>query len=132
MTPTDAGSDAAPLCGSELCNPGTVCCVTKVPVSASCVAPEQFASLGCELPPPQQVPCFSPAECDAGQVCCLNETVFSVECQSAVMCPGGGVSGTFHACASAADCPYQVPNSCQNVPGTGDAGVLKYCDPRFQ
>jgi hypothetical protein len=111
---------------------GTVCCLKKIAPFASCVQPGDFAQDQCELPPPQQVPCFSPADCDAGQVCCLNETVFSIECQSPVMCPGGGQSGTYHACAADTDCPNQVKTSCQPVPGTGDAGVLKYCNPLFQ
>jgi hypothetical protein len=134
MTTTDAGKDSGtPLCGSEKCNDGQVCCVTVSPPSASCVQPEQFASLGCMLPPAQQAPCVSPAECDAGQVCCLSETGgFSISCLSTVMCPGGGVSGTYHACAGPADCPGQAINACQPVPGIpkqGDASVLNYCDP---
>jgi hypothetical protein len=128
----DAGTDASLACGTQVCGPGTVCCVKKIAPYASCIPPEDFAYQGCMLPPEQQAACFSPAECDAGQVCCLNETAPSIDCQSPVMCPGGGQSGTYHACATAADCPNQAPGSCQAVPGTGDAGLLKYCNPLFQ
>lgn len=132
-TPHDAAADHTLLCGSELCTDGKVCCVTVSPPAAHCVVIEDFASLGCMLPPEQQVPCFSPGDCDAGQVCCLNETgAGSINCLSPVMCPGGGQAGTYHACASAADCPGQAINACQPVPGVpkqGDASVLNYCDP---
>ena len=122
----DAGSDAAPLCGQEKCGTGQVCCVTTSPPSASCIQPEQFASLGCMLPKGQQAACSSPGDCDAGQVCCLNEAVFSINCQSPIMCPGGGVSGTYHACATDQDCPNQAKGSCQSLT---DAAAFFYCNP---
>ena len=80
--------------------------------------------------------CFSPADCDPGQVCCLNETVFTIDCQTPVMCPGGGQSGTYYACASDCDCPNQAVGSCQPVPtvptGPDGGAVLLYCNPLFQ
>jgi hypothetical protein len=81
------------------------------------------------LPPEQQAPCFSPADCDAGQVCCLNQTGPSINCLSPVMCPGNGQSGTWFACVAGTDCLSEPTNTCQDVPGTGDAGLLKYCAP---
>lgn len=108
---------------------GQVCCVTVSPPSAMCIQPEQFASLGCMLPPDQQVLCFSPSDCDAGQVCCLNQNGPSINCLSPVMCPGNGQSGTWLACAAATDCLSEPQNLCQPVPGTGDAGTLNYCAP---
>jgi hypothetical protein len=108
---------------------GQVCCVTVSPPSAMCIQPEQFASLGCMLPPEQQVPCFSPSDCPSGQVCCLNQNGPSINCLSSVMCPGNGQSGTWLACAGATDCLSEPQNLCQAIPGTGDAGQLKYCAP---
>ena len=67
--------------------------------------------------------------CDAGQVCCLNQNGPSINCLSPVMCPGNGQSGTWLACAAATDCLSEPQNLCQPVPGTGDAGTLKYCAP---
>jgi hypothetical protein len=136
MSSQDAGSDGPLACGTEVCKDGTVCCLKKVAPFASCVQPADFAYLQCEVPPSMQAPCFSPAECDAGQVCCLNETVASIECLSPVMCPGGGQSGTYHACASDLDCPNQTVGSCQPVPqvppGPDGKPALLYCSPLFQ
>ena len=74
-------------------------------------------------------PCSSPADCDAGQVCCLNETAFSIDCQSPTMCPGDGLSGTYLACASDQDCPNNAKGSCTSLT---DAAAFFYCDPRVQ
>jgi hypothetical protein len=129
FTQQDAGSDAPLACGTQVCGTETVCCVKTIAPYASCIPPEDFAYQGCMLPPGQQAPCYSPADCDAGQVCCLNEAVLSIDCQSPAMCPGGGQAGTYHACASDNDCPNQAKGSCKSLT---DAAALYYCDPRVQ
>lgn len=128
MSQQDAGSDAALACGTEVCMAGTVCCLKKIAPYASCIPPEDYAMDQCEMTTVQPS-CTTPADCDAGQVCCLNETAFTIDCQSPAACPGNGQSGTYLACGTYLDCPNPTKGSCVPVPGTGDAGLLLYCTP---
>jgi hypothetical protein len=117
----DSGSDGPPLCGSELCTSGQVCCVTKVPVSASCIPPEQFLTDHCEMPTSTQASCFVPSDCQTGQVCCLNYSAASVNCTAPPSCPGND-GNTFILCATDQDCPGQMSGSCRPVNGTAPDG----------
>jgi hypothetical protein len=128
MSQQDAGSDMMLACGTQVCDKTQVCCLKKIAPFASCIAPADFAAEQCETPPGQPS-CFTPADCQPGEVCCLNENTFSIACLSSVMCPGNGQSGTYLACGTPLDCPNPSTATCTDVPGTGDAGVLKYCSP---
>jgi hypothetical protein len=119
----DAGSDGPVLCGSMVCEVPRVCCVTKAPLAAACVEPQEFRSRGCEE---VALPCFTPADCPAGVACCLNvnpDGTGTVACQAEVVCLSG--STTYVACASDADCPPVRP-TCEAVSSTSQ-GEFKVC-----
>jgi hypothetical protein len=121
----DGGSDGPTLCGTEVCDPGEVCCLTKAPANAACIQPAQFESLGCEKMP---LPCFMPSDCPQGMVCCVvfadNGTGGTVNCQPQLQCAAGELS--FVACGSADDCPPNRPN-CMAIQPTpkGDFSICE-------
>jgi hypothetical protein len=131
MSQQDAGSDMMLACGTQVCDKTQICCLKKIAPFAICIDPQDFVADQCETPPGQPS-CFSPADCEAGKVCCLDTTQLTVTCQAPAYCPGNGQSGTYLACTTPLDCPNPSTASCTDVPGTGDAGVLKYCAPVVQ
>jgi len=122
----DAAADGGPvLCGTEVCDMGTVCCLKKSPPLAGCIDPAIFESFGCEKMP---LPCLVPADCPAGMACCLmlDQTRMSgtVSCQPLLPCLGGDSS--LVACVSDADCPGVRP-TCTAISSTSQ-GDFKVCE----
>ena len=103
----DGGTDGPLLCGSQVCEDGKVCCVTKVPLNATCIEPAMFQSLHCEK---IALPCVKPSDCPGGMACCVRfnpDGTGLVSCQPQALCIAG--ENTAIACASAADCPSVWP-----------------------
>jgi hypothetical protein len=94
------------LCGTQLCEDGKVCCLTKAPPLANCIDPAKFVSLGCEK---MDLPCFKPKDCPEGLTCCLGIEALTVSCRPQLLCPGDGVS-TLVACETLDDCPFNAPS----------------------
>jgi hypothetical protein len=118
----DSGTDGPPLCGTERCTTGQVCCVVKVPPSAACIDPKDFQRLKCEMPP-AQASCFVPSDCQSGQVCCLILSPPGITCVAPTSCPGND-SNSYVVCATDQDCPGQVSGACMGVSGSApDGGV---------
>jgi len=121
----DGGSDGPVMCGTEVCDTSQVCCVTKAPLSASCIDPSKFMALGCEK---LALPCLKPTDCPGGLACCVvltaDQTGGTVSCQQELQCLAGATS--FVACGSAADCPAVRP-TCATLSMT-DQGDFKVCE----
>jgi len=101
------GTDGPLLCGSQVCEDGKVCCVTKVPLNATCIEPAMFLSLKCEK---VALPCTKPSDCPGGMACCVRfnpDGTGLVSCQPEALCIAG--ENTAIACASTADCPSVWP-----------------------
>ncbi len=94
------------LCGTELCEDGKVCCLTKSPPLAMCIDPSNFQALHCET---MALPCFKPKDCPMGLTCCLGLQDFTVTCRPQILCPGDGVE-TVIACEVLDDCPFNAPS----------------------
>jgi hypothetical protein len=123
----DAGSDAPLACGTQVCMPPQVCCLTKVAPFAQCINIEDFAQDRCESVQGNMPDCTGPSDCDAGMVCCLQTVALTVSCQVPPLCPGDGVS-SYLICVTDHDCPAQKPGSCNGIPGVPDGGPL-ICNP---
>lgn len=124
----DGGSDAALACGTQMCGMNQVCCVTKTPPFASCIAPQDFVADGCEMFQANKPPCLTPQECDGG-VCCFQRNLVSLSCQLPAGCPGDGTE-TYRTCSNDRDCPGAMSGVCQAVPGaTGGGLTLMVCAP---
>jgi hypothetical protein len=104
--PNDGGSDGPMLCGTQLCENGQVCCLTKAPPLANCIDPGKFQELGCEK---MDLPCFKPLDCPTGLTCCLGLEDLTVTCRPQILCPGDGVK-TLIACETIQDCPFNAPS----------------------
>ena len=121
----DAGSDGPVMCGTQVCDMGQVCCVTKAPLAASCIDPSKFQSLGCEK---MDLPCLKPTDCPTGLACCvvLSQDLSggTVSCLSQVQCVAGTTS--FVACDSDTDCPSVRP-TCSLFSMTAQ-GDFKVCE----
>jgi len=118
----DAGTDGPLLCGSEVCEDGKVCCVTKAPLNATCIEPARFEALHCEK---IDLPCFQPSDCPRGIACCVSVTADGsgiVSCRPQSLC---GAGMTYVACASDGDCPSVRP-TCTPVSSTPQ-GEFKVC-----
>jgi hypothetical protein len=123
----DGGSDAGPaVCGTEVCDMGTVCCVTKSPPLAQCIDPARFDSLGCEK---ANLPCVLPGDCPSGMSCCLvvspDISSATVSCQQELQCLAGAMS--FVTCGSDADCPHARP-TCTALPTTTGQSTYSICE----
>jgi hypothetical protein len=119
---SDGGTDGPVLCGTEVCEDGRVCCVTKVPLSASCIVPEDFERLRCEK---MDLPCLTPADCPSGLTCCLSiagETG-TVSCRPQLLCLS---EGSYVACGSDADCPINQP-TCNQVSMAPNGEPFRVC-----
>jgi hypothetical protein len=125
----DAGSDGPMLCGTQLCENGQVCCLTKAPPLANCIDPAKFQELHCEK---MDLPCFRPPDCPMGLTCCLGLEDLTVSCRPQILCPGDGVK-TVIACETIQDCPFNAP-SCNLLttvpdPKTGMDADFNVCGP---
>jgi hypothetical protein len=118
----DGGVDGQLACGTKYCELPQVCCVKKVPLSASCVDMSQFVPLGCEK---LDLPCLGPTDCPNGLTCCLSFSQLTVSCRPLQLCPND-MTDTFLVCKGDSDCPGQQVNSCSVVSST-DEGELKVC-----
>jgi hypothetical protein len=122
---TDGGADGPMLCGTKVCEPPLVCCLTKAPPLASCIEASMFKSLGCESLP---LPCFKPDECPRGMACCVvfdpEFTGGTVNCQPQLQCLAGALS--FVACGEDIDCPASRP-TCTPLQSTPQ-GDFKICE----
>jgi hypothetical protein len=94
------------LCGTQLCENGQVCCLTKSPPLANCIDPGKFQQLGCEK---MDLPCFKPLDCPLGLTCCLGLEDLTVTCRPQILCSGDGVK-TLIACQTIQDCPFNAPS----------------------
>jgi len=122
---SDGGADAALPCGTAVCEASQVCCVKKVPLSAMCINPDEFVSLGCEKPP--DIGCTGPSDCPAGTTCCLDlsdVSLWVIACRPPPLCPEDGQS-TRLSCESAADCPQTSP-VCSVLASAGETDI-KIC-----
>jgi hypothetical protein len=111
------------LCGTAVCDMGTICCYKKAPPLAICIAAKDFDSQGCEK---MNLPCFTPKECPEGTTCCLGLTDLTVTCRAKLLCPGDGVD-TLIACGDETDCTFASP-SC-SVIGQAEGMDFKVCGP---
>jgi hypothetical protein len=121
-TMNDGGVDGQLPCGTMFCDLPQVCCVKKVPLSASCIDQADFVALGCEK---MDLPCLGPKDCPNGLTCCLSWSQLSVSCRPVQLCPND-MTDTYLVCSEDADCPNQQINSCTPVSET-DQGSLSIC-----
>jgi hypothetical protein len=128
-TPHDAGAgDGGVPCGQEApCSATQVCCVTRVPLNATCIDqdPVKFMQLGCES---VALSCLGPSQCPSGWVCCFANTpqLQTLACGPSQLCT---TSDNMHflVCTTDADCPGQASGSCQLLTQISDGTNLSIC-----
>ena len=116
------------MCGTRICDPPvTVCCAQKISPYFSCVAPQDFARLQCEMPPSVAPDCVVPKDCDSGKICCLQVAgAPTMNCQPTCQGPT-----SYQACETDQDCPTQLSGSCGLIAGGPDAGYsINVCPPQ--